>query len=278
MAKDDVRYQGTFFTSYTNTRMKLARHCVPLDDDPAKIALVYGYDLAEVENIFGQLACRRQAIVDALRAKFGQALDEKLAGKPQSIVFIGDQLSSEYLGCFHLVKCLLNPYPQVSVSMAGNTGDTSNQSLQYIYSLAVSQRPTITAFLIGTNDAYRTKDAYRKTVASPQEYRSNLDCLVKVMRHYGSKVLLNTLPPFDSAAAEKAYAHMNWECSNEVLDEFNDIIRNTAQQNDCKLNDVAQHFKTFEQRITLPDDGVLLTAEAQQFLTEHLLYCLLEML
>ena len=211
MGKDDVRYQGSFFTSYTNTRMKLARHCVPLDDDPVKIAKVYGYDLAEVTHIFSELSERRQQILNELHALFDKELDEKLDGRPQSIVFIGDQLSSEYLGCFQLVKHLLERYPHVKVAMAGNTGDTSNQSLQYIYSLAVSQKPTFTSFLIGTNDAYRTHDAYRKTVASSQEYQANLDCMVKVMRHYGSRVILNTLPPFDSTVAEKAYAHMNWE-------------------------------------------------------------------
>lgn len=278
MAKDDVRYQGSFFNSYTNTRMKLARHCVPLDNDASKISLIYGYDTAEVERIFNLLAQQREEILDRLEAQFRQTLDEKLCGKTQTIVFIGDQLSGEYLGCFHLIKCLLSPYPDVKVAMAGNTGDTSNQSLQYVYSLAVSQRPTITSFLIGTNDAYRTKDAYRKTVASAQEYRDNLDYLVKVMRHYGSQVLLNTLPPFESATAEKAYAHMNWECSNEVIDEFNGIIREIAQQNGCCLNDIAKHFEYFDRRITLPDDGILLTAEAQQFLTEHILRCILEML
>ena len=32
MAKEDARYTGSFFNSYTNTRMKLYRHCVPLDN------------------------------------------------------------------------------------------------------------------------------------------------------------------------------------------------------------------------------------------------------
>ena len=41
MAKEDARYTGSFFNSYTNTRMKLYRHCVPLDNDAEKIAEIY---------------------------------------------------------------------------------------------------------------------------------------------------------------------------------------------------------------------------------------------
>ena len=277
MANDDSRYVGSFFTSYTNTRMKLHRHCVPLNDDPVKISKVYGYPLEQVQEIFRDLDHDLDSFTKQLAAKFASQLEEKLRGKTAVLAFIGDQLTSEYLSYYQMLKKLLQDYPGIKFVLAGNTGDTANQSVQYLYSLAVSQSPNVTSLLIGTNDIYESNDPFHKTVSSCQEYRANLNHLVKVLRHHGSKILLNTLPPVNEEVANKAYAHMNWNCRNDVINDFNNAIRSVATENHSKLNDVAAEFKKFEGPINLPDNGVMLTGQAQCFLAETILAQLLQL-
>ena len=278
MAKDDARYTGSFFNSYTNTRMKLHRHCVPLEDDAEKIAAIYGYPLAEVDQIFEELETELTAAADTLQRKFGRQLAEKLENRTEQFVFIGDQMTSEYLSYYNILKRLFAKFSGISVSIAGNTGDNSNQSLQYIYGLAVSKAPTVTSILIGTNDAFCTKDAYRKTVASRTEFAANVDYLTKVMLHHGSKVILHTLPPVDTKAAERAYAHMNWTITNEEIDARNQIILDIARKNKCQVSDIAACLKKQGMAVNLPGNGVLLTGQAQLVIAGAFLETLLAQL
>lgn len=278
MAKDDARYTGSFFNSYTNTRMKLHRHCVPLDDDPAKIAEIYGYPRQQVDEIFAELERDLQEGVNSLKGKFHDRLDEKLKGRSANLVFIGDQLTSEYLSYYNIIKKIFEEYEGVEVSIAGNTGDNSNQSLQYIYGLAVSRRPVITSIFIGINDVFYAADPYRKTIASRREYRDNIDYLTKVMLHNGSKVVLHTLPPVDSLTAAKTYRHMNWKIDNEEILARNEDIRQIAARNRCMLNDIEAALRTFDGVVNVPENGVLLTKEAQRFIAEKLTEILLEQL
>lgn len=278
MANDDSRYVGAFFNSYTNTRMKLHRHCVPLEDDREKIARVYGYSQEEVDAIFTELEQDLDEAAGTIREKFGRRLDEKLKGREANFVFIGDQLTSEYLSYYNIIRKAIAPYEGIGVSIAGNTGDTSNQSVQYIYGLAVSKEPLVTSILIGTNDIYKSGDVYGKAVSSREEYRQNVDYLVKVMLHNGSKVIVNTLPPVNEAEAEAAYAHMNWRIENEEIDARNEALREIARDNRCGLNDVAVQLASFEQPVNLPGNGVLLTSEAQLYMAETYLDTLLAMI
>ena len=276
--EDDARYTGSFFTSYTNTRMKLHRHCVPLDDNPSKIAEIYGYDEHEVSRIFAELEEDLQRAADELREAFGSELSEKLAGRRMNLVFIGDQLTSEYLSYYNILKRALKDYPDVELSIAGNTGDTSNQSVQYIYGLAVSQAPVVTSIFIGSNDAFRSNDMYRKTVASREEFGDNVDYLTKVMLHNGSKVILNTLPPVDEEAVKQAYAHMNLTIENEELAVRNQLILEIAEKNHCAVNDIAACLEKFDGKVQLPENGMLLTKEAQLAIAKQFTSVLLSQL
>lgn len=278
MANDDSRYVGAFFNSYTNTRMKLHRHCVPLEDDRDKIVKVYGYSPEEVDAVFAELDRDLEDAVTRVRETYGSRLDEKLKGREANFVFIGDQLTSEYLSYYNIIRKVCAPYDGIGVFIAGNTGDTSNQSVQYVYGLAVSKAPLVTSILIGTNDIYKSGDVYGKTVSSREEYRQNVDYLVKVMLHNASKVILHTLPPVNEEEAEAAYAHMNWRIENEEIDARNEILRKIAENNGCSLNDMAVQFKAFDRPVNLPGNGVLLTKEAQLYMAEKFLETLLEMI
>lgn len=276
MGKDDSRYVGAFFNSYTNTRMKLHRHCVPLEDDPQKVSEIYGYSIEAVKEIYRQLDRDMAAAVRVIRDKYKEQLDKKLSGRTASFVFVGDQLTSEYLSYYNIIRHVFEPYENISVSIAGNTGDTSNQSVQYIYGLAVAKEPLVTSILIGTNDLYMSRDAYAKTVSSREEYGANIDYLTKVLLHNGSKVILNTLPPVDAGALEKAYSQMNWTVDNEEVRARNQIIRDTVRNNKCILNDMAEHFEAFDGPVTIDSNGVLLTKEAQAYMADKYLEVLLE--
>ncbi len=278
MAKDDARYTGSFFNSYTNTRMKLHRHCVPLDDDPEKIAKVYGYSRALVDGIFAELERDLDEAAEQIVDAFEPRISGRLSNYTGSFVFIGDQLTSEYLSYYNMIRTVLSRCEGVSVSVAGNTGDTSNQSLQYIYSLAVSKQPRVTSILIGSNDIFYGRDAYHKTISSRREFHDNVDYLTKVMLHNGSKVILHTLPPVNEEILTKAYAHMNWGADNEEIQERNEIIRQIAKENHCALNDIADSLHHFNGAVNLPGNGVLLTKEAQLHIAEQFLTVLLHQL
>lgn len=278
MAKDDARYTGSFFNSYTNTRMKLHRHCVPLDNDAEKIAEIYGYPLEEVKKIFSEMNQVLQNEADILKEEFGTEISEKLGNRAAGFVFIGDQMTSEYLSYYNILRQLFAEFPEIKLSVAGNTGDTSNQSLQYIYGLAVSQEPMVTSILIGTNDAFCSRDAFGKTVSSRDEFRDNVDYLTKVMLHNGSRVILNTLPPVEQSAAELAYAHMNWTISNEEIEMRNRLICQIAEKNGCALNDIAAVLREMKEPVVLQGNGVLLTEKAQLAVARSFIKALLAQL
>lgn len=271
----DARYVGSFFTSYTDTRMKLHRHCVPLANDPEKIAKIYGYELDEVLRIFDDLDKDLARAVDVIVQKYGKRLDEKFADRKESLVFIGDQLTSEYLSYFNIIKNVMQKYDGVSVAISGNTGDTSNQAVQYLYNLAISQEPTVTSILIGTNDLFMARDKYHMTVSSREEYAHNVDYLVKVLLHNGGKVILHTLPPVNTEDAESFYSGLNWTVSQDEVDARNALLREIAKKNKCTINDLAKGYENFQQEITIDGNGVLLTKEAQLFIAEKYIETLL---
>ena len=278
MAKDDARYTGDFFTSYTNTRMKLHRHCVPLNNEPDKIAEVYGYPRESVDRIFRELETDLEQGAEYIEQRFAEQIREKLTPLAMPLVFIGDQLTSEYLSYCNILRKALSGCPGISLHVAGNSGDTSNQSLQYVYNLAVAMEPKVTSILVGINDVFCSRDAYHKTVSSRKEYQDNIDYLTKVMLHNGSRVILNTLPGVQEEEAEAAYAHMNWTISNAEIRRRNEDIREIARRNHCALNDLEKSLAEFDKPVNLEKNGVLLTKEAQLYIAENFMEILLQQL
>jgi lysophospholipase L1-like esterase len=278
MTQGNARYEGQFFTSYTNTRMKLYKHEVPMENDRDKISRIYGYPREKVDEVFRQLDEELQPCIDYIHKKYKRDMGAKLSNLEATFAFIGDQFSSEYQSFFNILRKAFEPYAGIKMVCAAATGETTNQAIQFIYDLVVSHSPMITSVLIGTNDMQKNNDSYSKPVCSPEEYRGNMDYIAKVLRHHRSKVIFNTLPPFNAAAAAEAYAHLNWIYCDDIRDEYNRIIREVAGQNGCTLNDMAEEFKNVDGPINLSRDGLNLSCQAQCCFADHLLGVLLGML
>ncbi|GAA0076085.1 hypothetical protein UT300005_04630 [Clostridium sp. CTA-5] len=278
MTKNKDRYSGHFFNSYVITRMNLYKHTVPMENDKKKISRVYGYPMEKVNEVFRQLDEELQLSVNFINKKYKSEMDEKLSKLEATFVFIGDQFVSEYQSFFNVLRKVFEPYTKIKMVCAAATGDNSNQTIQHIYDLVVSEKPMITSVLIGINDMHQNNDIYSKPVCSPDEYRGNIDYMAKVLRHYKSKIIFNTLPPFDNVIVEKSFVHMNWTYNVDIWDEYNNIIREVAEQNGCTLNDMAEKFNKFDGLINIPNDGLNLTYQAQCFFADKFLEVMLKML
>ena len=67
-----------------------------------------------------------------------------------------------------------------------------------------------------------------------------------------------------------------WTYRIDDWDVFNGVIREIAEVKNCVLNDQTENLKAFEGDVNIPENGLHLTKEAQEFLAKHFMKVLLD--
>lgn len=264
------RYEGSFFNAYTITRMKLYKHELPIENDKEKISYLYGYSARKTNFVFEFLNKELEESLQLLKRKCYCKIEECVRNLKGNIIFVGDQLTCDYLGYFEILKHAFANCKDIHLQSCAVYGTTTNQVIPFVHDNILSRNPVIVCILIGTNDFLRVDSGrYCKNICSSAEFKKNLEYLIMILKHYGSKVILNTLPPVNEALVKEHYNLDKLTANKKDWKLYNQIIIDTAKKHDCILN---RPDCTLSINDIMEDgDGILLTKEAQCILAEQIL-------
>ncbi|QHI73391.1 SGNH/GDSL hydrolase family protein [Aminipila terrae] len=246
-----------------------------MENDAAKICCAFNFEPETVRCVLEELDKELQPHIEYLNQKYGDMIREKFRKKQLTICCLGDSFVSDYQSFFQMLRVLLKPYPNIKLIDAAVTSETSTQLITHIHKRAIVYKPDITFVLIGTNDMRQNNDIYAQPYVRLSEYRENLDFMSLLLHQCGSKVVLNTLPPYDTVRMEHSVSEKRWTYKLYIDKEYNDVIRDIALKHQFYLNDIAEHFKIFHEQINIPNNGLHLTASAHCYFADKLLDLLL---
>lgn len=129
---------------------------------------------------------------------------------------------------------------QIEVINSGVGGNTTKDLLKRIDTDVIEHQPDLTILMVGTNDLLNS----RKMI-SFEEYRSNLDRIIKAIKASGSDVLLMSSPPVDTAYLfnrhDKAVYTMD---PNKKMDSVCVVVNELAIANGVFFLNLQRKFKT----------------------------------
>ncbi len=194
-------------------------------------------------------------------ATFVHADDEAVVVE-RKVVCFGDSITKR--GYPLILGELLN----VQSSNAGVGGNTSRQALKRIDKDVLSKQPDVVVIFFGTNDL--RVDAPKKYVKL-DEYRLNLEKMIKACRSQNAQVVLCTLPPIEP----KAYLTRHEKRLFDELGGLETMVQSyrkaaidVAKQAQVPLVDLNQLLK--EQPHWLSSDGVHPSKAGNAIIAEHI--------
>lgn len=264
------RYQGDFFDVYTITRMKLYKHELPIENDKEKISRLYGYSFQETESVFELLDKELMELQQVVKNKCNIEIERCKKNIDGNILFIGDQLTSDYLSYFQILRNIFEDSKNINLQSCAVYGSTTNQVIPFLHDSVLSRHPVVVCILIGTNDLLRIcGQNYSKNVCSPEEFKRNLEYFIMLLKHYGSKIILNTLPPINESLINKYYSSYGLTAYKKDWDLYNQIIVNIAKTHGCMLN--RPDYVLSVKDIIADGNGINLKKEAQCIIAEQIL-------
>lgn len=278
MEEKNLRHISDPYDAYTNIRFKSYDQGVMwLEDNVELMSLCFGYDKSELTDIIARLEAQVTDMAKIVTHTYQKEMDQVLSDKKFTFAIVGCSFSSEYLSYFNVIKRVLEPYRGIRIIDAAVTAETVPQTIMHIYNRALHYQPDITSLFMGVNDMRRNNDVYSKNNVSPDEFYRDINYLVKVLTQGGKDVILNTITPSNLMVLQNSIRDKNWTYHVDDWDTFNGILRKLADINGCVLNDQALALDTqFHGTINIPENGLHLTREAQEFLALQFMRVFLE--
>lgn len=236
-----------------------------LDGNLKLLSTAFEYPEEELREIIGKLELQVDDMAAKVREVYKDELDRVLKNRKFRFAIIGCSFSSEYLSYFNVVRRILADYPDIQVIDGAVTAETVPQTVEHIYNRVLRHKPDISSLFMGINDMRRNLDVYSKNNVSPAEFRRDMCYLTKMLKHSGD-VILHTLTPCNIAVQEESSLDRRWTYRVDDWDVYNGIIRQVADEESCVLNDQAAYLKDFQGVVNIPENGLHITREAQEFL------------
>lgn len=166
----------------------------------------------------------------------------------------------------------------------GVGGNSTIELLQRIEEDVIQENPDLVILMVGTNDLLNS----RKMV-SYTEYANNLDIIVGQIKMTGSRVLLMSSPPVDSAYLFTRHDKTLYlQPPNEIMDSASHIVKKIASDSDVLFLDLYAKFSALDlprhnedlffrnQVNSGKSDGVHPTALGYHFIAEQVFHFLKE--
>lgn len=265
-----------YYDAYTNIRFKSYDQGVMwMENNLRLLSIGFDYTEEELSRIIGELNRQVDDMAEIVKGIYRERMEKILKGKKLKLCIIGCSFSSEYLSYINVVTRLLKEYENIEIIDAAVTAETVPQTMAHIYNRVVRYKPDICSLYMGINDMRRNRDVYTKNNASPREFYRDMNYLTDVLKRYGSQVILHTLTPCNIPAQERGVSDKRWTYRIDDWDIFNAIIREIAEVKNCVLNDQTRNLEKFCGPVNIPENGLHLTREAQEFLAIHFMDVLL---
>ncbi|MCI9475032.1 MAG: hypothetical protein HFE71_00920 [Emergencia sp.] len=267
-----------YYDAYTNIRFKSYDQGVMwMEDNIPLLAKGFDYTEKEIEDIISALKFQVDEMAETVRSEYGERMEKVLTEKNFRFAIIGCSFSSEYLSYVNVVTDLLRRYyPQIEVIDAAVTAETVPQTMAHLYNRVLRYKPDLCSIYMGINDMRRNRDVYTKNNVSPREFARDMNYIIDMVKQYDSQVILHTLTPCNIPAQERGVRDKRWTYRIDDWDVFNGVIREIAEVKNCVLNDQTENLKAFEGDVNIPENGLHLTKEAQEFLAKHFMKVLLD--
>ena len=236
------------------------------DYDLRAIARIYGVRLGALRRIEEEF----NRLIDESAKKLVQEAPPKPAPPaPYKILAFGDSITSDRTSYMKILNKYWGDGSRKIIDCAVS-GDTTSNLINRLYQTALNQEFEWAVFFIGINDARQPDDGSKMCNISIDEYKKNMEYLVKTFLKHKKKLLLVTLPYVDNDRLKKQFPDRNWVYDRGRVDRANEFIRELAKKYKLALADLAKELRKASWDVLEPD-GIHLNGAAHMVLCEMLL-------
>lgn len=161
---------------------------------------------------------------------------------------------------------------EIKIINAGVNGDITTTAIHRLKKDVLRHNPDYVTIMYGVNDAgyYRpVTDSMADTPrVSAQDFKSNLEAIVKSIQNAGSKPILVTPVPMNKAYAHRDFPAYMKNGLNYLVDSYSDIIRDISFQNGIPLIDVHLAFTSNAITESYVPDGIHPNKDGHRFIAD----------
>ncbi len=202
---------------------------------------------------------------------------DSLKNKELTVVFAGDSVTSDRLSYMNILKEVFAHNKGIKLLDSAVSGWRSGDIVQEIYPYILNKPSDVLVYAFGTNDVRTINANAQMRVTSEAEFQKNIAFVLSCVQE--RIIILNTLAPVSFEKSKKAYGENGWEFPKENWYAYNNIVRKTAAEHNCMLNDTEKLFDECAQNNidVFHEDGVHLNETGQKLIAENLIKLLLKL-
>lgn len=259
-----------------NFKFKLHKTSIPIglgDEDYERLSVAYGVSLEDVMAEVNEARASNAQEAKLLLEKYPQAA-EALRGK--KIAFLGDSITSDWKSYMNVMRAAFADASSIQILDAAVSGFKTIDLMTNFIPQVTDFKPDIVHIMIGTNDMKRTTDEAAEILIPPEEYRRELAYLTKRLQKDGARIVVSTLPIFDSPKIYASFNAVNVQYTQRDREEYNAVIRELAAANGYILNEMDPAYGQYSTDEITEADGLHLNVAGQRLLACGVLNALLE--
>lgn len=214
---------------------------------------------------FAETVASQARLLDR-KNRYSDAIDTNAT---QSIVFIGDSITSERLSFSKIIRQTFAGTHRLTFIDAGVSGWRTTDFVDELYCKVLGQKADAAHIMLGTNGIRRSRYSYGISNVSPDEFKRNLGYMLSALRDRNIKIVVSTLPPYHLEA--QTYRDGNWTIDRGDYDAFNEAICAYEEKPNILVNDMRNVYGGFSAEELLEEDGVHLNIKGNALLAKHVI-------
>jgi lysophospholipase L1-like esterase len=219
------------------------------DDDLASIARMYGVRPGELKRVERRL--QENVVRLAARLAESRGGGAGTAAAPITVLALGDSISSDRESFVRILNRYWQGTSRTVVDCAVS-GNTTSDIIDRLYITVMNQSFDWVVLFVGTNDCRQPEDEEHFPVTSLQEYRRNMQYLIRVLQKHGKQVILVTLPPVDNRRLLE-FLGPGRIYDQHHIDSTNQALRELASSDGLKIADLAAALASQDEDVLTPD-------------------------
>jgi lysophospholipase L1-like esterase len=237
-----------------------------------RLSRIFNATLEICQKMLGEFEKTVEQQAESLKTEFGVPEVKR----ELTVAFVGDSITSDRESYLNIIKRMYREKPKLKIVDAAVSGDKSDDAVMKFYLRALNHKPDVVHILIGTNDLRKNNDRCGKPCVSLEEYESNLNYMLDILKQGGTHVVISTISPVNVAHLNLRFPEDNWTYAQSDIDRCNEIIAETAGKYHAKLNDMRTVFSAFRPEEILLQDGLHLNRRGQHLLAHNVLEAIKE--
>jgi lysophospholipase L1-like esterase len=197
-----------------------------------------------------------------------------------TLMTIGDSITTYRRGYAPILKAMLElhqPERRLGFVNVGQSGYTSTHGKELTFTQLLSQKPDLVTIKFGANDGKRFGSPKEPSLVSQNEYRENLDAMVRGFQNHTDAriVLLSPTPVIESvvnSSLDYQSMHMTWD--NADIRAFGKVLQDIAQKRGLIFVDFYSIFGDTPNPTLYLEDGLHPSPSGHELMLSRLLMTL----